>query len=252
MVSRCRSKVWIVQLREDRYTNREKSQTDLSEEEDSSRPGDQRGFRGNIVIYPQDPTSVAATLPPKLEDLTNPVAVVFVGSHAPTNEWLKKKAKPLCIRPARVRAALEWLKQNNSLYHDIDIDYDVLNAITDDEIVLPVKINVHTSSSSTDVVTSRYDNVDNPDAELEFGKTIITNISDTASPSQLRIAATRHVKNLDGGHIQVPHGVDPVNEFANPSLFPMMYPTLYPYGLGGFEISSRSSRLSLIRHARHL
>ena len=31
-----------------------------------------------------------------------------------------------------------------------------------------------------------------------------------------------------------------MNEFCNPDLFPMMYPTLFPYGLGGFENTNDS------------
>ncbi|KAF6748786.1 hypothetical protein DFP72DRAFT_792732, partial [Ephemerocybe angulata] len=264
MIARCRSKVWGDPSSED------------NEDGETSRATEQHAFRGNIVIYPQDPSAVAATLPPNLQELSNPMVVVFVGTHPPTQDWLKKKAKPLCIRPHRVRLALEWLKSNNHLYEDIEIDYDILNSIQEDEITLPVEINTHVSTSSEDVLTSRYDNagttdfqtiIDADDFEddllfandppppadmpIDFSKTVITNLSDTATSSQLRIAASRHVKDLDGGHVQLPHGPDPVTEFNNPDLFPMTYPTLFPYGLGGFENRRRTSPLSFVRQIRH-
>ena len=56
-----------------------------------------------------------------------------------------------------------------------------------------------------------------------------------------------------------------MNEFCNPDLFPMMYPTLFPYGLGGFENTNDSeltvdgpqqpqhkTPLSLKQHVKHL
>ena len=48
-----------------------------------------------------------------------------------------------------------------------------------------------------------------------------------------------------GGFIQMLHDPKPVNEFCNPSLFPMIYPTLFPYGRGGFDDHQRLARLSM-------
>ncbi|KIM73535.1 hypothetical protein PILCRDRAFT_81058, partial [Piloderma croceum F 1598] len=50
----------------------------------------------------------------------------------------------------------------------------------------------------------------------------------------------------------IPHNPEPVNEFCNPSLFPMIYPCLFPYGIGGLEYRKRSSGLTLKRHVKHL
>jgi hypothetical protein len=49
-------------------------------------------------------------------------------------------------------------------------------------------------------------------------------------------------------YVETPHGPKPKNEFNNPHLLPMMYPTLFPYGLGGLEDKSRRSRLGFKRH----
>ncbi|KAJ3967502.1 hypothetical protein EV361DRAFT_807167, partial [Lentinula raphanica] len=45
---------------------------------------------------------------------------------------------------------------------------------------------------------------------------------------------------------------DPVVEYNNPDLFPGMFPTLYPLGIGGFENSLQKPHVSLECHARHL
>ena len=36
------------------------------------------------------------------------------------------------------------------------------------------------------------------------------------------------------------------------SLFPKMYPTLFPYGIGGFEDKNRKINISFKRHVKHL
>lgn len=41
-------------------------------------------------------------------------------------------------------------------------------------------------------------------------------------------------------------------EYNNPDLFPGMFPTLFPLGIGGFEDSRRQIPVSLESHAKHL
>ncbi|KAG1894485.1 uncharacterized protein F5891DRAFT_897736, partial [Suillus fuscotomentosus] len=48
------------------------------------------------------------------------------------------------------------------------------------------------------------------------------------------------------------HGASPITDYNNPRLFPGLYPTLYPYGFGGFEDHSRVTALSIERHAKYL
>ncbi|EPQ49886.1 hypothetical protein GLOTRDRAFT_51437, partial [Gloeophyllum trabeum ATCC 11539] len=85
-----------------------------------------------------------------------------------------------------------------------------------------------------------------------FQNVIVTDVNGNAPSNELRAAALRHVKKKGGSYIEIPHDPQPVNEFFNPSLFPMMYPTLFPYGIGGFEDKRRSTPLSLEKHVKHL
>jgi hypothetical protein len=66
MISLCRAKCWIVQLRGD--------------DSDTSIPTTQRGVHGHIIIYPQKLTAIAKTLPPPISDIITPICVIFVGS----------------------------------------------------------------------------------------------------------------------------------------------------------------------------
>lgn len=54
-----------------------------------------------------------------------------------------------------------------------------------------------------------------------------------------------------GGFVQIPHSDTPANEFYNPDLLPLTYPTLFPYGLGGFEDSQRAAPLSFKHQLKH-
>ena len=42
----------------------------------------------------------------------------------------------------------------------------------------------------------------------------------------------------------IPRGSAPSNEYNNPTLLLGLYPTLFPYGTGGFEDSSRPIKIS--------
>ena len=85
--------------------------------------------------------------------------------------------------------------------------------------------------------------------ETVFENVVITDVDGNETSNQLRAAAMRHIKQKGHSYIAIPYDPKPVNEFFNPKLFPMIYPTLYPYGLGGFEDPKREVAVSLKRHA---
>ena len=49
----------------------------------------------------------------------------------------------------------------------------------------------------------------------------------------------------------IPRSKQPANDFANPELLPGLYPTLFPYGCGVPEASSRPTKVSLNQHIRY-
>jgi hypothetical protein len=190
-----------------------------------------------------------------------PICILFVGATPPSKDWLKKKAKLLAICGDRVRAALSWLKEHNPLYQDIELDESVLGDL-DRTPFLPFHIEHVLPSEAQSVLQSRYDTLDHDvfaaglegsePEEIPLQSVVITDIDGHASSNELRAAAIRHVKQKGGGYLQISHEPNPVNEFDNPTLFPMIYPTLYPYGLGGFEDCTHKSALSLKAHVKHL
>ncbi len=228
MIAKCRAKCWVIQLKEE---NRE-----------TSAANSQRGLKGHIIVYPQRPSTIATILPPSLDEISTPICVIFVGSSPPTAEWLRTKAKPLCVRREKVRKALVWLKQT-----------------LPEESTLLVHVEHVIPSAERDCLTSRYDTMPTARANkggeqgcIPFNNVVITDVEGSAPSNELRAAAIRHMKKGRGGYIEIPHDATPVNEFFNPDLFPMIYPSLFPYGIGGFENSKRSVRVSMKRHTKHL
>ncbi|KAJ7892947.1 hypothetical protein B0H13DRAFT_1625354, partial [Mycena leptocephala] len=244
MIARCRSKCWIIQLKE--------------ENQDLVLQSTQRGIKGHVIIYPQKPSKVANVLPPSIDEITSPVCVLFVGSSAPTPEWLREHAKPLAVNAARVRNALRWLKQHNPLYRDITINEECLQRLEENPVLL-FNIEHLQPSSASDAATARYDPTPVPDPStppddsIPFQSIVITDIDCHASSNELRAAALRHVQKRGGGYIQIPHDHEPENEFRKDSLlFPLIYPTLFPYGIGGPNDVKRTVPISLKRHVKHL
>jgi hypothetical protein len=130
--------------------------------------------------------------------------------------------------------------------------------------VLPFTIEHIQPNAANDAATARYDSTPTPGKSFQsshttrtpsipFHNVVIADVDCHASSNELRAAALRHVKKKGGGYIQIPHDCEPANEFKQDSLlFPMIYPTLFPYGIGGPEDSKRPQPLSLKRHVKHL
>ncbi|KAG1795869.1 hypothetical protein EV424DRAFT_1275421, partial [Suillus variegatus] len=258
MIALCRAKCFILHLRE----------------ESCNVPNAQRGLKGNVIIFPQRPSKVLEVLPPSIEDVLTPICVLFVGSSPPTIDWLRRHAKPLIVRREKVRSALLWLREHNVLYSDVLIDHDFLDSLSEEDI-LPVHIETvpEDDMRAQDALTSRYDGNHDCDADSLFDKepclgdtvggldtvssaedvfqhVVVTDVDGNAPGHELRAAALRHVKEKSGGFIQVPHGLSPMNEYVNPELLPKVYPTLFPYGVGGFEHPRRTSPILFKRHVK--
>jgi len=247
LVARCRAKYCIVKLHDNRSN--------------VSLPSSQRGIKGNIIVYPQRIGELTNVLPAPVDDVVHPICVMFVGPTLPSRAWLKDKAYPLVVRREVVRQNLVWLKAHNPLYKDIEINEARLQALPADGL-LEYKVEHIASSAHLDGLESRYDvnaseeNADDsppPDesSQIEFSNVVITDVDAHAPANDLKAAALRHFKQGGGFHA-VTHEPTPVNEFSNPSLFPMLYPTLFPYGIGGIEDKRRTVAISFENHVKHL
>jgi hypothetical protein len=145
------------------------------------------------------------------------------------------------------------------LYRDIKINAECLQQLEENP-VLPFNIEHVRETSANAAATSRYDSSPEPDTfakprdgAVPLPSIIITDVDCHASSNELRATALRHVKKSEGGYIQIPHDCEPENEFRRDSLlFPLVYPTLFPYGIGGPNDSKRDVPRSLKHHVKHL
>jgi hypothetical protein len=60
-----------------------------------------------------------------------------------------------------------------------------------------------------------------------------------------------HSRSNEQPDLIVHRGVDAIPEYKNPDLFPGMFPTLFPYGIGGFEDKDRHTALSFEHQAQY-
>ncbi|KAJ7654925.1 hypothetical protein B0H17DRAFT_899369, partial [Mycena rosella] len=191
------------------------------------------------------PSRLADLLPPSIEEIVSPVCVLFVGSSPPTAEWLCEHEKSLAVNATCIGVALQWLKLHKPLYKDIKLNESCLQRLEADP-VLPFSIENIRPNTVNEAATSRYDSSPRPDsnnttpteltATIPFRNVVIADVDFHASSNELRAAALCHVKKKGGGYVQIPHGRDTANKFKKDGLLvPMIYPTLFPYGMGGPE-----------------
>ena len=248
LVARCRAKMCIVKLQDHR--------------DDIELPTVQRGIKGHIIVFPQHPEMISNIMPPTIDDVVTPICVLFCASTPPTSKWLKENARPLVVRREVVLKALQWLCTHNHLYKNVTIDADRVSMLPEED-VLRYNIEHVPVSTAARTLVSRYDNPDNEhlsqnttpelprDSPVQFESVTITDVDANAPSYQLKAAALRHAKR-GGSFIQVPHDEEPLNEFFNPSMFPMIYPSLFPYGTGGFEDRRRVVPIGLENHVKHV
>ncbi len=123
-----------------------------------------------------------------------------------------------------------------------------------------VEIILEEETPAVTSIGSRYDNSEGPADTADgepvdddmFHSTVVMDLNcSNVSSKDLASAALRHLHD-GGSFLQMPHGKDPCNEYHNPMLFPLMYPTLFPYGVGGFDDDSRVSKIGMKTHVKHL
>ena len=117
---------------------------------------------------------------------------------------------------------------------------------TDDLETLVSRYDTNPSSKTTESASHPAEASD----EIQFSNLVIADVDGNTSPKDLKAAALCHYKR-GGSFLAVSHEPIPVNEFFNPSLLPMMYPTLFPYGIGGAEDKHRMISISFENHVKH-
>ncbi|CAF4565316.1 unnamed protein product, partial [Rotaria magnacalcarata] len=223
----------------------------------------QSALKGNVITFPQNLSDIVKHLPLSPNELPDIIKIIFVGKTIPSKDQVRSI---LTVRRERIRTALIWLHTNNILYKDIHIDHLLIDGFPLNDIpdCLWNTMSFLKDIETSDVERSGYvDNDINPD-ELCLNGVVPLNMSaliDTSTTTissndvrhhlKLRTNITDEITNLNDNIYLVPHEQSPVNEYFNTTFLPGLYPTLFPFGLGGVENERRSVRVSYAKHIRY-
>ncbi|CAF3469515.1 unnamed protein product, partial [Rotaria sp. Silwood2] len=223
----------------------------------------QSALKGNVITFPQNLSDIAKQLPLSVDELHHTIKIIFVGKTIPSKDQLRSI---LTVRREKIRTALIWLHRNNILYNNIDINHLLIDTLPTNEIpdCLWNTMSFLNQTETSDMERSGYVNNDiNPNelclngvVPLNMSALIDTNATSISSKDirhnlKLRTNITNEITNTDDNIYVVPHEPYPVNEYFNTSFLPGLYPTLFPFGVGGVENERRPVRVSYAKHIRY-
>ena len=91
----------------------------------------QGALKGNCITFLQNLPNIVTSLPLSLDDLCDTLKVIFVGARPPERIHLRKI---LTVRKKKIIEALNWLKEHNILYKNIDINMKNVAQLPDDDV----------------------------------------------------------------------------------------------------------------------
>ena len=168
-------------------------------------------YKGHVITLPHNVQKVANILPHCPQDL--PIITFTVKGQDNNNLNFK-------VRREKFLNALLWLKTNNPVYRDIEIDIQRVNLLpTDGYLDLG---NLALESSTDNVAYDQGPIVDNELKNEMESSSFITG-SDTQPLEQTRL---HQCLNESPNLLEI--GTDPFNEFSTPCLATLAFPTLFP------------------------
>ena len=209
----------------------------------------------NAIMFTNPTVKVYKKLPPSRQELSEVLAVIFIGPANPTQEEFKRT--PMLVRRNKVAEALEWLKLNHSDYASLKISKENLD--TYEEEGIPVVINYKRSNiNDGNKIPSAMSKHDMEEEEgTEDGPCPFT-VHGLTGPEYskmtwqtLKIKALQHLES-QGKTLKVGHDTTPQSMYDNPQIYPQMFPWLFPYGLGGLTQAVHKKKISDAEHKKLL
>ena len=206
-------------------------------------------LRGHSMLFRQDVPKFYRELPCNPEDL--PI-IVLVPPH--------ETRKPLMANRYKLKFAIEWLKENNPYYHDIEISESNLarypihsNTPVDglSTIIVPESEQQNPSEGATD-------NVDDHHGIEAEGELVETGINEEVpvEMTQKRVRNALQIGTLGQNAVPDPIPWAPripgkVSEFERDGLLTQIFPHLFPFGRGDFFLT-RQRDVKLLDYVQHL
>ena len=221
----------------------------------SSDPATNRVFKGNTCAHQMDINSTVSVLPRTPEDVNGNISVVFLGSSPYRSACLKTV---FFVRKKKIWSFLNWLVINNPLYAHVTLDSNILDQYPEDDMLPGIDERVVESNTGLEDTIFEAETAglsehpsslvgNDPTSDNNFPIVFLekTGVTDPdASRTKGRNVHASAVENLvrkpgANADLLIPNGYAAIPEYDNPSLFPGMYPTIFPYGIGGFDDRSR-------------
>jgi hypothetical protein len=208
----------------------------------------------NAIMFENPTPKIYQRLPPPIKDLDEVLAFIFTGPCRPTPEDLERT--PLLVRRHKVANALKWLRLNHINYFDLDIAYDNLEAYPENGP--PVIIAYRNAKNNKEPeATSAFDNEDEDGVESGPCPFVVNGVIgeqlESLTLEAMIAKAAKHLREDEGGVLAISHDDKPQSIYHNPQLYPMMFPCLFPYGLGGIGgFNSDALNISDMMHKRRL
>ncbi|KAJ7206386.1 hypothetical protein GGX14DRAFT_311746, partial [Mycena pura] len=214
----------------------------------SSGPLAQRAAHGNVCVHPHEISELATVLPRPMSTLYDEIVVIFVSDDQGATAKMFERT-PFLVRRGHILRALDWLKRNNPLYSDVTIDYDALNEYpADGHVPFPVQHQVSNDTIRSQTSTYTGHGIDTTESifasqhdETDTDSIIPVTTSGTfdvdeaeVSLNHRKIAALQHLKS-GGAFVKTSTSTETLATRNNPQVYGMLWPTLFPYGVGMFE-----------------
>ncbi|KAI0706471.1 hypothetical protein C8Q76DRAFT_566412, partial [Earliella scabrosa] len=227
----------------------------------------QRFVKGNILIMPQNSTTLNTVLPPPPAVIRDTVCALFIGKSKPTKDTIGK-ISPVLVRKSTVSTIIQFLVAENDHYA-CDTSFhgysrENLDMLLDDDssndVGVPCAMDIgflqdsEVIRSTSSDYTHRDEDADVPPPGTEL---LMENVGYTCgddtpvSYRNMKFRALNHC--LTGGRfVQSQAGERFIPDFENPSLMTWMFPHLDPWGIGGFHHPQRTRPLTLEEQLRYL
>ncbi|KAE8231702.1 hypothetical protein CF326_g3281 [Tilletia indica] len=223
-----------------------------------------RVMKGHACSFPLNTVSTASKLPWAVDGNAALLSCIVIGPRKPRVQDLRNVFK---VRRDKVKALLLYLREHCKGYPQVSVDEDALNSLPEDDV--PELLMRHVMYEAHNEVPSLFAKEtagldvhpaalgDEEDEDLEARTFLehhgLLDINGISVPAHARSAsALANATGTERPDLIIRHGSSFIQDYNNPDLFPGMFPTLFPWGTGGFEQKTRRTPLSFGHQAKHL
>ena len=225
-------------------------------------------LHGNTCAHDMNFISTASVLPRTPADIHNTLSVVFIG---PGKFHLKFLKTMFQVRKQKIWEFLLWLKDHNKFYANMPVDHNILEGYPEDGPLPGIEDMIIEDSNSdakkvfseetaglfehpAELLKDSDMNKDEPFIFLE--KMGVSDPEGDKISGRTFVAAALRNLVQEKADTTLPdlilhHGSAAIKEYNNPDLMPGMFPTLYPFGIGGFEDKERQTPIAFEKQANY-